>query len=234
MGIQVSSGTGGGKALFYKINQKDGCFQQGSGPDKVKFEPGKTALAGILKGFKIEENEYEGVKSEEIRLYLADPDPAQPNMYASMTISSDGAPSAFAMRTLAKLVNANFNEPVFLTPYLLEKGSPIADTGAVYDNDVTGVSIKQGGQKLKEDMGTTDNKLPERPTVMVNGKPLVIKGREQKDSSGWVPVLDGLLDRLHSALKPAQQVADSHNIDPAEAAAAAQAATSREGMRARA
>jgi hypothetical protein len=253
MGINVSSG--GGTAVFYKINQKTGCLQSGTKENKVSYDAGSAGVEGTFVGFAIDDNEYEGVKSEAIRMIFRDVVPDQPRMHVSMTISSDGDSSAFGIRTLAKLISADFNDPVTLTPYLLPKGSPIPGTNEFYSVDVTGVSIKQNGKKLPETMGTPDNKLPVRPSVCkADGTPIILKGREQKDSSVWAPVLDGLLTKLSEKLAPVEKQTqtqtqaqgqsgasefsdegghDTDGIDPEEMMAAAQAATSREAMRSR-
>jgi hypothetical protein len=222
MGIKQS--TGGPGAVFYKINAKEGCFQAG----REKFEPGRTELTGVLMGFKIEDNEFEGQKSEALRMIFKDPE-GGPNMHVSMTITSGEVPGAMALRTLSKLNACDIGQPISLTPYLLEKGSPTMDGKSTLDNDVVGVSVKQGGQKIKEDLGTPDNKLPDRPDVLTAaGKPVMVQGKPLKESSSWSALLDAQLDRFTAKFPSAPAQAEA-GVDANEAASGAE----RAGMRAR-
>lgn len=219
MGIKTTQGGAG--AVFYKINAKEGCFQQKVDGQTVKYEPGRTQLEGVLIDAKIDENEYEGVKSESLRLVFRDVEPGQPNMHVSFGISNGGVASSFGIKALAKVNAANFNEPFSLAPYFIAAGSKLGDI--TFDKDTTGVSVKQGGQKLVEDLGTPDNKLPECPTVIVNGKPFLQNGKEVKDRSPWEAVLDEQLKRLFDRIKPAETHVDGEDgvsVDDVAAGAA--------------
>ena len=230
MGIKTTQGGAG--AVFYKINAKTGQFTTGSGANKQYFEAGRTSLEGLLIGAKVEEDEYEGVKNESIRLIFRDTEPGQPNIHVTMGISNGGTPSAFAIKALAKINAAEFDQPLSLTPFLITAGTKLGEQ--TYAKDVSGVSVKQGGQKLVEDLGTPDNKLPECPTVMVNGKPLVMNGKEVKDRSAWSAVLDSQLDKLFSRLTPAETPAVEGEEGVSVDDVAAGAAAARDAMRARA
>lgn len=235
MGIKVSEG--GGKAEFYKINAKEGCFQQRVNGVTHHFEPGRTTLEGTLIGVKFDEDEFEGVKNESVRLVFRDTEPGQPNMHVSFTVASAGAPSKFGLRLLSKINASAPGEVLSLNPFLIKKGEKLGTT--VFDADFAGVSVSQNGQKIVEDFGTPDNKLPEPEKVMVNGKPFMQNGREVTDKSVWVPILDAQLEKLFGRFAPAegQGQADAAGVDPdevAQAAAAAGAAPARDAMRARA
>lgn len=230
MGIKTSQGGAG--AVFYKINAKTGQFTTGSGANKQYFEAGRTSLEGTLIGAKVEEDEYEGVKNESIRLIFRDTEAGQPNIHVTMGITNGGNPSAFAIKALAKVNAADFGAPFAITPYLITAGTKLGEQ--TYEKDVSGVSVKQAGQKLVEDLGTPDNKLPECPTVMVNGKPFLQNGKELKDRSSWSVVLDAQLDKLFGRLTPAEAPAvegeESVSVDDV----AAGAAVARDAMRSRA
>lgn len=235
MGIQTSQG--GGKAVFYKINARDGCFQQRVDGVTHQFEPGKTTLVGTLIGAKFKEDEYEGVKNESVTLVFKDTEPGQPNMHVEFSVASGGSPSAFGIRLLSKVNASAAGKELGLNPYIIKKGEKLGDT--VFDNDVVGVSASQDGQKIKEDLGTHDNKLPTPEPVIVNGKPFMQNGRAVTDKSSWVPILDAQLEKLFSRFQPAEAPAESNGIDPDEVAAGAEAAAAaapnaRDGMRARA
>jgi hypothetical protein len=241
MGIKVSSGNG--PMQFFRINMKEGCFTQGSGDSKVFYDPGRTVLEGVLIGAKVEEDEYEGVKHENLMLTLNDVEPGQPRMVVTFGITTDGIPTSSGLKVLAALVNVDVGQAVALNPYKITAGTTLGTT--LFAKDVTGVSIKQGGEKVASDYGTPDNKLPECPDVIVNGKPFVQNGRAIKDRSSWVPILDGMLEKFFAKFDQGQQQQQGQGdpeegIDPADIAAAtasaqAQAADNnqRAGMRAR-
>jgi hypothetical protein len=242
MGIKVSSGHG--PMQFFKINMRDGCFTQGSGASKVVYEPGRTVLEGVLVGAKVEEDVYEGVKHENLILTFNDVEPGKPRMAVTFGLTTDGIPTSSGLKVLAALVNVDVSKSVALNPYKITAGTTLGNT--VYEKDVTGVSIKQGGQKVPYDYGTADNKLPECPEVIVNGKPFVQNGRPVKDRSSWEPILDTMLAKFFAKFDQGeeQQQGDGEDgIDPADVAAAAQNAqaqaqaadnSQRAGMRARA
>lgn len=235
MGIQTSQG--GGKAVFFKINAKDGCFQQRENGVTHQFEPGRTTLTGTLIGVKYDEDEFDGVKNESVRMVFKDTEPGQPNMHVSFSVVSGGNPSAFGIRLLSKINASAAGEQLSLNPYIIKKGEKLGDT--VFDNDVAGVSVSQGGEKIKEDLGTEDNKLPTPIPVIVNGKPFVQNGRPVTDKSVWIPILEAQLDKLFGRFAQTEgQAAPADNgVDPDEVAAAAAvaaAAPAREAMRSRA
>jgi len=235
MGIQTSQG--GGKAVFYKINAKDGCFQQRENGVTHQFEPGRTTLTGTLIGVKFDEDEYEGVKNESVRMVFKDTEPGQPNMHVEFTVASAGSPSKFGLRLLSKINASAPGELLALNPFIIKKGEKLGDT--VFEADFAGVSVSQNGQKIKEDFGTPDNKLPEPIPVIVNGKPFTQNGRPVTDKSAWVPILDAQLDKLFSRFNQTEGQAGpaDNGVDPDEVAAAAAvaaAAPGREAMRARA
>lgn len=236
MGIKVSEG--GGKAVFYKINAKDGCFQQRENGVTHQFEAGRTTLEGTLIGAKFEEDEFEGVKTESVRLVFRDTEPGQPNMHVSFTVTNAESPSKFALRLLSKINASAPGEVLSLNPFLIKKGEKLGDT--VFEADFAGVSVGQNGQKIVEDFGTPDNKLPEpAPVLAANGKPFMQNGRAVTDKSAWVPILDAQLEKLFGRFAPAESQAqgEAGGVDPDEvaqaAAAAAGAAPAREAMRAR-
>ncbi len=236
--MAIQKREGGGKAEFYKINAKEGCFQQGSGANKVKFDAGNADLTGTIIGMKVEENEYEGQKSEELRIILRDPTPGLPNMHVSFGIATAAhGSSGFALKLLAKLNAIDINQPVTLCPWFAAAGTKMGNF--VNDKDMAGVTVHQGGEKVKEDYGDGIAKLPDLPTVKVGSKDVT-------DKTQWDGLLDGLLEKLQIRLTPAHS--DGHaageadsGVDPAEAAAAAQQASDapaanegRAGMRSRA
>lgn len=241
MGIQTSQGSG--KAVFYKINAKDGCFQQRENGVTHQFPP-YTTLTGTLIGAKFDEDEYEGIKNESVRLVFKDTEPNQPNMHVTFTVTTAGTPSAFGLRLLSKINVTAPGEPIALSPFLIKAGEKLGST--VFDSDFAGVSVTQNGQKIKEDFGTPDNKLPDPIPVMVNGKPFMQNGRPVVDKEAWNPILDALLVQLLEVRFPktegeggqaAQAAQHGDSVDPdevAEAAAAAASVPSREAMRSRA
>ena len=241
MGIKVSEG--GGRAVFFGINMKEGCLTQRENGQTTKFEPGRASLEGTLIKFAIDQNEYDGVKSESIRLVLRDLEPGQPNMHVSMRLTTAEEPSYGAMRALGILNAADFNQPIEIKPYLFEAGSP-AQGGGTFEKDYAGVSIKQGGESLKPDFMTADNRLPESPPVLgAGGKEVKVNGRVVRDTTALKAHVDVLLDSIASrlpAMNPAQgdqqgdHGDDSVGVEEAAAAAAqVAAAPDRQAMRAR-
>jgi hypothetical protein len=230
MGIKTSAG---GSAEFFKINAKEGCLQQRKDGVTTKFEPGRTTLTGMLVGLRIDKDEFEGQQNESIRFIFKDTDTdGAPNMHVSMTIVSGDTPSAFAIKALAKVNAADVSKPISLAPYLITKGTKLGEI--TYDKDVAGITVKQDGVKLTEDLGTPDNKLPERPSIMgASGKPVIVQGKEVKDSSAWGELLDLQLERLFAKFGPAEGQAKEEGINAGEVAAGAEAAN-RSEMRHRA
>jgi hypothetical protein len=215
MGLQKRESTGG-KAEFFKINIKEGCFQQGSGEHKVKFAPGDADLSGTVIGFVVDPNEYEGKKSEELRLILKDPEAGKPNMHVSVLINNDSTGvGSFGLRVLASLNAADITKPVTLFPWAIKKGEKLGD--GVADNDMTGCTFYQGGEKIVPDFGDGVTKLPELPKVSVGAKQVI-------DKTAWEQMLDKLLDRLASRLTPAPAEGSRPDVDVDEAAGAAEAA----------
>jgi hypothetical protein len=232
MGIKTT--TGGAGAIFYKINAKEGCLtHKGEDGVTVKYEAGRTTLEGMLIGAKIEENEYEGVKNETVRLIFKDLEEGAPNMHVTFGMTRDGAPSAFAMKALAKLSQVNLSQPVSLAPYLITKGTKLGET--VFDNDVPGLTVKQNGEKFKEVFPMGIDKLPEAPPVMVNGKEFKVGGVVQKDKTAWVPILEAQLEQFFGLFpQQAQGQAQGEESVSVEDAAAGAATADRAQMRNRA
>ena len=240
MGIKVSEGGAG--AVFFNINLKEGCLTQRENGVVKKFEPGRASLEGVLIKFVIDQGEYEDVKSETIRLVLRDLEPGQPNMHISMRLTTAEEPVYGAMRALGILNAADFSQPIEIKPYLFEKGAQ-AQGGGTFEKDFAGVSIKQGGESLKPDFMTADNKLPESPPVIAGGKQVMVNGRPVRDTTALKAHVDVLLDSIASrlpAMNPTQgDQQDDHGDDSVgveeAAAAAAQvaAAPDRQAMRAR-
>lgn len=233
MGIKHSEGKG--NLVFLDIDQKAGVFKQG----KEHLDPG-TSVEGILKKFTVkpESFPYNGqtIHKETLSLRMADTDPSQPDIVVSITLSSGGDGDQVpgdanyqALRLLGKLNAANLGAPIEIKPWSVQKGQTFA--GGVAERDMMGVAVKQDGKSLKEDYGNGLTELPEREVVKgANGKPVLVGGKEVKDSGPWNTLLDQLLDSLHGRLpamaeKAAAQTEAELDVDPAEIAGASQAAT---------
>lgn len=225
MGIRTNEGSGK-PPVFFGINAKEGCFQQGSGANK-KVYPQMTDLEGTVVAFKIEESEYEGVKREELRLLMNDIEPGEPRQYVSFTITTGGEAGSFALKLLAKLNAVDLTKPITLRPWKMAAGEKMAD-GSNASKDLTGVVVYQDGKKVTEDFGDGVTKLPDLPKVKVGAKEVV-------DKSPWTPILDGLLNSLHGKLNPADGEAHAQDeVDVNDAAGAAEAAANQPSQRARA
>jgi hypothetical protein len=220
MALEQRENNGGGKAEFYRINGKEGCFATGSGEHKKKFAPGEVDLTGTLIGFKVDPGkDPQGKAKEEVRLIFRDPVAGNPNMHVSMTIDSEvNGPAGFALKVLAKLNAADLTKPLVLRPWFMPAGTKLKGEGGVEtptDKDAAGVAIYQDGKQVREDYGNGVTKLPECPSQVFAGKTLY-------DKSVWTPVLDKLLDSLSTRLTPTPAPDDT--IDTGEVAGALEAA----------
>ena len=220
MGLKKSEGGGKG-AVFFHINAKEGCFQQGSGANKVKFDQ-FTDLEGTLIGFKIDEDEYEGVKREQVRLILRDTEPGSPNQHVTFPLTSAGNASMFGLKLLGTLNALDVTKPVTIRPWFMAAGTKMG-SGEASQKDMTGVTVYQGGAKVADvNLGTDARgavitKLPDLPRIKVGAK-------EVADKSPWNAMIDPLLDSLNAKLQPhpgeGQPAEESVDIDDAADAAA--------------
>lgn len=227
MALEQRENNGGGKAEFYRINGKEGCFTtQKKGEQKVKYTPGEVDLTGTLIGFKVDPGtDPQGKAKEEVRLIFRDPIPGNPNMHVSLTIDSEvNGPAGFALKALAKLNSADLTKPLVIRPWFMPAGTVLKGQGGAADTktdkDAAGVAIYQDGKQLREDYGNGVTQLPQLPSQTFGGKTIY-------DKAPWSPILDGLLDSLAARLTPAP-AADDHvdtdaAADAADAAAAQQA-----------
>jgi hypothetical protein len=221
MGIQKREGTGG-KAVFIKINAKEGAFQQGSKENKVTLEP-MTQVVGTLIGFKIDEGTtLDNVKKEELRLILADPTPGEPNMHVSVGLTTAEDANTMGLKILGLLNAADVTKPIAIMPWKIKEGEKLGDD--IAKKDLTGVTIYQDGKKLVTDFGDGVTALPKLQPVMNGGKPLIVKGKEVLDKGPWNAMIDPLLDKLHARLHPdASEAENEDEVDAAQAAALAEA-----------
>lgn len=227
MGIQRNEGSGNG-AVFLRINAKEGCIQHAQkGPDgkSVKGEDGKnivikepamTQIVGTLVGMSFEEDEYQGAKTYQVRLALQDPEPGQPKMFVDFPFGSEANGAGFfGLALMGKLNAADLTKPIALMPWHMAEGSKIGD-GAPLAKAMTGVTLYQGGQKIKEDFGGGADRLPTRPKVMVGSK-------EVTDNSAWDALAQQMFAGLKSKVTPgageAHGPADD-GVDPSEMNAA--------------
>jgi hypothetical protein len=223
MGLKKSEGGGKG-AVFFHINAKEGCFQQGSGANKVKFDQ-FTDLEGTLIAFKVDEDEYEGVKREQVRLILRDTEPGAPNQHVSFSLTNGGDASMFGLKLLGTLNAADVTKPLTIRPWFMGAGTKMGN-GEVSQKDMTGVTVYQNGAKVThvnygvDAAGNVITKLPDLPKVKVGGKELA-------DKTPWNDMIDPILDSLNGKLQPApgegQPADESVDIDEAAEAAAAAA-----------
>lgn len=242
MGLQHSNG--GGRAVFYRINAKEGCIQHyeldddgkpiknAEGKNLVIKEPPGTRLVGTLAGISLEEDEYKGQKNYRVRLALLDTEPGKPKMYVDFPFGSEAhGASFFGLQLMARLNAADPAKPIALMPWMIPAGTEY--NGKKSETDRSGVTVYQDGQKLKEDFGDGETRLPERRKITVRGK-------EQVDPSdtSWDDVAQKLFESLRGKLTPGAgensapvEADDFGDLDPGEIAGAVEAASQAEQPR---
>jgi hypothetical protein len=232
MGLQKRENTGGGNALFFKLNAKEGCIQSThkvvdpetgqTKNEKVKERPGDATLTGTLMGIEVQRDEYQGQVNFSLRLKLADTEPGQPNMYVDLPFGSEAnGASMFGLQIMGKLNAADLNKPISLTPWFIAAGTMDKRTNTPNAKDRSGCVVSQDGVKLKEDFGDGESKLPELPVVKVGSK-------EVKDKSPWDNLAQTMLSTLVDKLTPHEAEGSSEaddEVDPGEIAGAVQNAT---------
>lgn len=238
MGIKV--GTGGGNVQFFGINMKEGCFFQGSGESRVKYEPGKAVLEGVPYRLSMQEDTYENQKSIKANLYLRDPE-GGPNMAVSWTIYTEAhEASSQGVQMLARLFAADTTKAVQIRPWFAEAGLTLGNV--TFDNDGGHISFKQQDQTgawvvVKPDFAGRGDKLPPMEERKIEGTNKTIKVKP-----GWTEIMEDLAGRLITRLEaenprtgqtqaPSTPAAGAEEIDPADLAAAA---NEQAGMRQRA
>lgn len=228
MGIKRNENSGGG-AVFLRINAKEGCIQHNElgadgkpvkGADNKNIvikEPPFTQIEGTVVGISFEEDEFEGAKNFKVRLAMQDVEPNQPKMYVDFAFGTEAkGASFFGLALMGKLNASDLTKPITLMPWHMAKGAGNPPLTA----DKTGVTLIQGGQKIKEDFGNGMTSLPDRPVVKVGAQ-------EVKDNSSWDEIAQNLYAALEAKLTPGQGEVGApadNELDPAEVAAAAQQA----------
>lgn len=218
MGVKTL--TGGGKTEFWEVNGKKGNLRQSvKNPDNTystnELEPGRGILSGLVVGFELKDKTFKGeVVGKILRLKLEDPDPSQPRMFLDMSaINNETGPSALAIRVLNRINCSDLSKPIDFQPWFMAKGTAMAG-GTPADKDMVGVAMKQNGQKLNEDYGDGEAKLPECPKVKVGNK-------EVRNTQPWEDLLFVQLENLTAKLADVHGhnegvQPESEGIDPAE------------------
>lgn len=234
MGIQRNENGGGGKgALFLSINAKMGCIQHNQlgpdgkpvkGPDgkNIKIqEPPTTQIVGTVVGFEFIDDEYQGEKNYKVRMAMNDVEPGQPKMFVDFPFGTEANGAGFfGLALMGKLNAADLTKPIAIMPWMIPAGSEYNGQKSVTDR--TGVTIYQNGQKLKEDFGGGQDRLPERKKVKVGTK-------EVTDNSEWDVIAQALLQGLVAKVTPGagetSAPVEEEGVDANEVAAATQAAS---------
>lgn len=233
MGIQRND-SGAKGALFLQINAKFGCVQhnklgadgkpeKGTDGKNIKIqEPATTQIVGTVVGMEFIEDEYQGEKNYKVRLAMQDVEPGQPKMFVDFPFGSEkNGAGFFGLALMGKLNAADLTKPVGIMPWLIPAGSEF--NGVKSQTDRTGVTVYQGGQKLKEDFGGGAERLPERKKVVVRGKETV----DPTDTS-WDDIAQSLLQGLTAKVTPgageSAAPVEDEGLDAGEVAAATQAA----------
>ena len=223
MGLQKREGGGGGTALFYKINAKEGCIQttvknaETGANDKVKERPGDATLTGTVVKAEVVKDEYQSAVNYILRLKLVDPEPGQPNMFVDLPFGSEAnGASMFGLQVMGRLNAANLDRPLSFTPWFIPKGHTNPKTKEVSQKDRSGCVVMQDGVKIVEDYGDGVSQLPALPIVKVGPK-------DVQDKSPWDNLANQLYETLVARLTPpAGEAHAPDDIDPDEVAGAAQ------------
>lgn len=229
MGIQRNENGGGKGAIFLSINAKLGCIQHnkigadgkaekdGEGKNIKVYEPATTQIVGTVVGAEFIEDQFNGEKNYKVRLAMQDIEPGQPKMFVDFGFGNEAnGASYFGLSMLAKLNAADLSKPIGVMPWMIPAGSEF--NGVKSQTDRTGVTVYQGGQKLKEDFGGGAQRLPERKKIEVRG----VTKTDPQDTS-WDEIAQELLKTVVNKVTPGAGETASpvdESVDAGEVAAA--------------
>lgn len=217
-----------GNGFFLKINSKEGCVQHrekgedgetlkdGEGKAVViKHRPGMTSIVGVLRDVEIIENEYEGNKTQALRLRMDDIAEGEPTMFVDLPFSSDeSGASFFGLQVMGKLNAGDITKPFSLTPWFMKEGhkskghEPLKKSKSgcvVTQTGADGVDVK-----LAPDFGNGLKELPELSEVMIGKK--AVKNKDE-----WDKISVALFDIIWTKLHPDEKKVETPALAKQEA-----------------
>ena len=149
------SGKTGTLSIIHREPGADGA------KDTFRAEPYNGGVEGSVTGLSVRENEHNGETIVTMSVLLKDEN-------NDRFIVNFNPKSHYGVKFLGKLNAADLAKPLTIRGGMTKAGTTLGEY--VQEKDSAWMSVSQGGQALKEDYGNGVTRLPDSPTVRVNGK----------------------------------------------------------------
>jgi hypothetical protein len=232
-------GQGSANTIWLDLKAKEGTLVAWNRADQREEE--FSYVFGRLTDVRVKERHYGDQTGYVINITLRDPDSGE------RYVVSSAASTRLTCRLLGQLNNADLDQTLYLSPFMLREGEQLSD-GSVVRQDGALTSLKyvlgaeDGRLKLSDGIrpfynDTYGDQIPRgEPVLRADGSPLIQNGQEVKDYTNREALTAELVQTLMARIRmPVDGVPrNDHGVVDPESAAAAALAADRSAMRARA